>query len=162
VAAVVEVMSWLLIRALSANSAGLDVEVVKALFGTKPMPPMPLYLLSAGASAIALIVLCVTLTEMFSTASWVKPFVSTGQLALTLYVAHVVIGMGVLELFGALENQTLFFAISSAVMFCIIGVTFSHYWRKHFSRGPLEWAMRCSTELSFGRMIPRELRPDGE
>jgi len=141
----VEFISWFAIQTLSITALGIDEETVKSLFGTKPMPPMPLYLLSAGATAIVIIVLCVALTEKFRMASWIKPLVATGQLALTLYVAHVIIGMGFLEVLGALENQTLLFSMGSSFIFCTVSIIFSYFWRQRFSRGPLESIMRYIT-----------------
>ena len=85
------------------------------------------------------------LTEKYPDAKWTKPFISTGQLALTLYVAHLVIVRGRPGVLGILENQTLSFVIGSAIIFCICGVIFSHFWRKRFERGPIEWAMRRIT-----------------
>ena len=84
------------------------------------------------------------LTEKYSDVKWTKPFIATGQLALTLYVAHLVIGMGLLKVLEVLD-KTLPFAIGSAVIFCICAVIFSHFWRKRFERGPLEWGMRRIT-----------------
>ena len=140
-----ESASWLLIRYFSANVSGLDVETVGALFGTEAIPPMPLYLFASGGVATTIIGLSLMLTERFPDAKWIKPFITTGQLSLTLYVAHVVIGMGLLDALGILENQTLPFAIGSAVVFCICAVIFSHFWRKRFERGPLEWGIRRIT-----------------
>ena len=37
------------------------------------------------------------LTQKYPDAKWTGPFIATGQLALTLYVAHLVIGRGMLE-----------------------------------------------------------------
>ena len=68
-----------------------------AVFGTTPMPPMPLYMLAASGTSIVVIVLCVRIAERFAGARWLAPLVATGQLALTLYVAHVVIGLAPLE-----------------------------------------------------------------
>lgn len=85
------------------------------------------------------------LTEKYADSQWTKPFVATGQLALTLYIAHLVIGRGALEVLEILGNQTLPFAIGSAAIFCICGVIFSHFWTKQFERGPIEWAMRRIT-----------------
>jgi len=140
-----ELVSWLLVHTFPANALGADSETVEFLFGTSPMPPMPLYLLSGGGSALVVIALSIMLTERFATARWLGPFVATGQLALTHYVAHVVIGMGLLGVLGLLENQTLFFAVGSAVIFCAGAVLFSFFWRKRFNRGPLEWVMRRVT-----------------
>ena len=85
------------------------------------------------------------LTERYPDAKWTRPFVATGQLALTLYIAHLIVGRGILEGLGFLENQAFPFAIGSAVIFCICAVIFSHFWRKRFERGPVEWAMRRIT-----------------
>lgn len=85
------------------------------------------------------------LTEKYPNAKWTKPFIAMGQLALTLYVAHLVIGKWTLEALGVLGNRTLPFAIGSAVIFCICAVIFSHFWRKQFERGPIEWVMRRIT-----------------
>lgn len=77
--------------------------------------------------------------------AWLRPFVATGQLALTLYLAHVVLGMGVLEAIGRLKKQTLPFALLAALVFCIMSVVFAQLWRKRFKRGPLEAIMRTLT-----------------
>ena len=71
----------------------LGEEDAMAVFGTTPMPPMPLYMLAASGTSIVVIVLCVRIAERFAGAWWLAPLVATGQLALTLYVAHVVIGL---------------------------------------------------------------------
>jgi len=137
-----ECISWLIVSYLSTSSYALDMETVIALFGTEPMPPMPLYLFAGGGTAVAVIAGSIMLTEKYSSAGWIVPFVATGQLALTLYVAHVIIGMGTLDELGFLENQSPPFAIGSAVLFCVCAILFSHFWRKRFKRGPLEWVMR--------------------
>ena len=106
VAVLAEVTSWGLIRLLSAGQSPTDLENIAAVFGTEPMPPVPLYVLAGAGTACAVIVACIALGERFETATWLKPFIATGQLALTLYVAHVVLGMGTLEAVGRLEDQT--------------------------------------------------------
>ena len=94
--------------------------------------------------AVAIIGGSLMLTERLSDAKWIKPFLTTGQLALTLYVIHLIIREGLLKTLGVLD-KTLPFAIGSAVLFCICAVIFSHAWRKRFERGPLEWGMRRVT-----------------
>lgn len=115
------------------------------LFDTEPMPPMPLYIVAGATIAIVVILLCLEVTERFPQAAWFQPFVHAGQLALTLYVAHVVVGMGFLEIIGRLEQQTMPFAVTSGIIFSILAVLFAHQWRKRFARGPLEWGMRAFT-----------------
>lgn len=144
VAVVAEAVSWILVKTLSAGAGPVGVELVSDLFGTAPMPPMPLYIIAGSGTACAVIAACVALGERFAEASWLKPWVATGQLALTLYVAHVVLGMGGLEALGWLEHQTPTFAIGSALVFSALSILFAHLWRKRFKRGPLEWVMRRS------------------
>ncbi len=134
VAAAAEILSHILTKIIPGESG--------VIFGTEPMPPMPLYILAGAGTAIVIITLCLEFTFRYPKARIFSPLVATGQLALTLYVAHVVIGMGFLEIIGRLEHQTLKFATISAAVFSVIAIVFSVYWRKRFQRGPLEWVMR--------------------
>ena len=155
IAGIAEAVSWLLIRTLSAGASPADQEAIAAVFGTEPMPPMPLYMLAGAGTACAIISASVAFAERYRDAAWLRPFVATGQLALTLYAAHVIVGMGVLEAFGKLENQTLSFALFAALVFCAFGVLFSHLWRSRFKRGPLEAIMRILTDPKTLRERPR-------
>jgi uncharacterized membrane protein YeiB len=143
-----EAASHLLTAWMLARFPDVDPTDIRDLFGTAPMPPTPLYLLSAGGTAVALITLCLSLSlsRPFTAANWLlSPLTSTGQMALTLYVAHVVVGMGVLEALGLLEGQTLPVSVASALVFCAAGVAFAALWGRVAKRGPLEWALRRLT-----------------
>ncbi|MFT5144117.1 MAG: hypothetical protein ACI84D_002749 [Thalassolituus oleivorans] len=146
VALTAEGLSWLLVRTLSPGASMADLEAIVAIFGTEPMPPMPLYMLAGAGTACAVIAASIALGERYDSAVWLRPFVATGQLALTLYVAHVVLGMGTLDAIGRLENQTLPFALLASIVFCAVGVVFAHLWRSRFKRGPLEAIMRVLTD----------------
>ena len=136
-AVVAETLSYILLKIFPGE--------IGTIFSTEPMPPMPLYMAAGAGTAIAIIMLCLEYTLRYPNAKIVTPLVWTGQLALTLYIAHVVIGMGFLETIGRLENQTLPFAVITASIFFVLAVIFSYYWRKQFPRGPLEWGMRKIT-----------------
>lgn len=114
-------------------------------WSSAPMPPLPLYWLAAAGTACAVIAVCIGVGERWRDARWLAPLVHTGQIALTLYVAHVVLGMGALDAAGRLENQSFAFSVGSALVFCAAAVLFSHLWRRRFKLGPLEWLMRRST-----------------
>jgi uncharacterized membrane protein YeiB len=146
-----EAASWLLVRTLSHGETRGDQEAIAAIFGTEPMPPMPLYVLAGGGIACAVVAAAIALGERYQGAAWLRPFVATGQLALTLYVAHVVVGMGVLDVVGRLENQTLPFVLLSAAIFCALAMLFATLWRTKFMHGPLEAVMRALTDA---RMKP--------
>jgi uncharacterized membrane protein YeiB len=69
------------------------------------------------------------------------PLLATGQLALTLYVAHVAIGLAPLEKLGH-GRQSVAFSVVWGAAFCVGAVGFSHFWRSAFTRGSLEMVMR--------------------
>ena len=125
---------------------GEDPVDIIGLCGTAPIPPMPLYLLSSGGSAMIVIILCTILTERLPSFSGLfRPLIATGQMALTFYVAHVVVGMGLLEAMGSLNNQSITVALFSALCFFTASMAFALLWRRYFKHGPLEWAMRTIT-----------------
>ncbi len=112
---------------------------------TMLIPIRFLYLFAKWGAAIAIIGGSLMLTEKYPEAKWTKPFIATGRLALTLYVVHLAIDMGIAKVLEGLENNAYLFATGSAVIFCICAVIFSHFWRKRFERGPLEWGIRRIT-----------------
>lgn len=120
----------------------VPVEDVRALLGTSPMPPMPQYLLAGGSLALVVILLCLEASERWGDAPVLQALVSTGKLSLTLYVAHVLVGMGTLEAMGWLENQPIERALISTLMFCLAGTAFAVLWLRRFRSGPLEWVFR--------------------
>jgi len=138
--------SWFLIQSLSAGVSLADQETIVSIFGTKPMPPMPLYILAGAGTASAIVAALVDVGVRCGSHRWIRPWVATGQLALTLYVAHVVVGMGILEAIGRLENQTLSFSLLASGIFFISSVVFAYLWGCRFKRGPIEMLMRYLTE----------------
>ncbi|QWG30896.1 DUF1624 domain-containing protein [Bacillus mycoides] len=112
------------------------------LFNTGPILPNILYVASATGSAIAILIICLHLTEKYEKNWFFTSIVQTGQLTLTHYVSHVFIGIGLLILLNRIEYQTLLFVLLFATGFFIFSVLFSVLWRKKFPRGPIEWIMR--------------------
>jgi uncharacterized protein len=133
-----------LIRVTIGDGSALEMtsEEVNFLFSTSIIPPLPQYIISAGSSAVVMLVACLYFSDRFSESNINKWLCKTGQLSLTLYVAHVIIGMGILESIGRLENQTINFSLLSALIFCVCGMVFSVAWLKFFKTGPLEWIFR--------------------
>lgn len=126
----------------NGKSLGLIPAEVDFLFSTSIIPPLPQYVIAASSLAAAIIMCCLHISEYFYKSRLVIWLQQTGQLSLTLYVAHVIIGMGTLEAIGRLENQTIGFALLSSVIFCISGIVFSVWWLKIFKMGPLERLFR--------------------
>ncbi len=69
----------------------------------------------------------------------------TGQMALTWYFAHIILGLGSVVLFGLEASQPLPTAAACGVGFFAIAVLASWIWRAFFRHGPLEWVMRKVT-----------------
>lgn len=115
------------------------------LFSTGSIPPMPLFLLSAGGVALAIIMSCVHLSELFTNSRIIRSLAATGQLALTWYIGHVVIGLGVLTSLGLYQNQSLATALWLALGFFGLAVGCSVWWKKRFNNGPLESILRWAT-----------------
>ncbi len=121
---------------------GLSQTEVLSLFSTSMIPPLPQYIISSGSSACIVLIVCFYFSDKFHGSKMITWLCKTGQLSLTLYVAHVILGMGVLDAINRLNNQTISFSLLSSLIFCICGVVFSHFWLKHFKVGPLEWLFR--------------------
>jgi len=82
-------------------------------------------MISAASSAIIVLIGSLCFSEKCSENNITKWLYQTGKLSLTLYVAHVLIGMGILEFIGRLENQTINFSLFCVLSFCCCGIIFS-------------------------------------
>ena len=112
-------------------------------WGMSSIPPGPLYILSAGAMAVFVIALCLELTASAMVARLTRPLACTGQLALTFYLAHVLVLYFVVEpLQDSFEVSRLTLAASAALAFGIGAIAFATAWRRFMARGPLESVMR--------------------
>ncbi|MFH5823434.1 DUF418 domain-containing protein [Georgenia sp. AZ-5] len=98
---------------------------------------MPLWLLSGTGSAA--LVLGLLLRAGGFVDRWLWPLVATGQLALTIYVAHLL----VLDLVVRPEPQVLIEGVLISMALCAGAVVFATVWRRHFDRGPLEVLLRA-------------------
>ena len=114
------------------------------IIGTNPMPPLPIYMLNGIAIAILVISLCILLGKRYATNKVVVALKNTGQLALTFYVAHVVLGMGVIEALSSSKMGTysIEFSVGYALIFSLLCILFANLWLKFKHYGPLEWIMK--------------------
>ncbi len=117
------------------------------IFGTSPMPPMFFYMITASSLAVFIIMVSIYVTEKYSNTLFTKMIENTGQLALSNYIIHVIVGMVGLQIVcGKLEQAfSIEFTLIYALFFSALTIVFSYYWRKSFERGPLEFLMRKIT-----------------
>ncbi len=113
-----------------------------AILTTSPVPPMPLYALAGMGAAALLIGLCLMLAPPFARIGVLQLLVPAGRQTLTLYIAHILIGMGVLEALGLIGSQSLASAFIAALAFCLAATVYAWVWSRRFGRGPAEALMR--------------------
>jgi uncharacterized membrane protein YeiB len=65
-----------------------------------------------------------------------------GQMALTWYFLHLVVGLGSVVGAGLATSQPLPLAEACGVLFFALAVFVSWLWKRRFRHGPLEWVMR--------------------
>jgi uncharacterized protein len=138
-----ELTSHILIFHFAAHPNGMDAETIEALLGTESMPPLPLFLMSSGGTVVVLIALSVRAAEMRPLRPWLQPLAAAGQMALTWYVLHIVLGLGTVVVSGLAGREPLPVAEGCGVLFFALAVIVSWLSKRRYRRGPLEWAMRA-------------------
>lgn len=98
---------------------------------------MPLWLVGAAGAATAVLGGCLLLASWLPRGSW--PLAATGQLALTVYVGHLLVLAAVPEL---LRRDTVEAAIRTVGAFTVVTVALCTAWRAVIPRGPLEAVLR--------------------
>ncbi len=106
------------------------------LFSSEPHSQMPLWLLGATASAIAVLGLCLLLADALPRA--IQPLAATGQMALTVYVGHIILLSTAPEI---VERETVPAAVVSVGTFMVVVAVVCFLWRLLLPRGPLEAAL---------------------
>ena len=135
-----EIMSFI----ISGYVIPADSEL-QFLFMTDSMPPMPLYFLAASGSALLIIGLCLLVSEKFKESKIYSLIAPAGTQTLTLYVLHIIVGLGFIDAIGFTGTQTSSQAFVAAIIFCILGTIFAFTWSKWFRRGIFESLMRKLT-----------------
>ena len=104
--------------------------------------PSPLYVLAACGTSIFIIALSQVIVTHWGGALIVRALVNAGQIALTLYLAHALLGVVIpQEVFG-IEGLPLAWVLIYALVFSLAAIVFAHLYRSRFKRGPVESLMR--------------------
>ncbi len=93
----IQIISYLSILFLSEGNPETAKELTE-IIGTNPMPPLPIYMFNGISVAFLIISACILIAKRFESNFIIDALTKTGQLALTFYVAHVIIGMGIIEI----------------------------------------------------------------
>lgn len=123
-------------------------------FGTGHLPALPLFILSAGGTATAVIALCVRAAAGWPGRAW-RPLAATGEMALTWYIAHILVGPSMFISLGLIKQPPMTTCALCAVLFFVAMMLISWGWKRHFRHGPLEWVMRVVSQGGSGRALKR-------
>lgn len=128
--------------AFAAPLIGTDAATI---LGTSPIPPGPFYMLNGMSAASLVIGLCLLLPPTIYQNPAIKTLCKTGQQTLTLYFAHILIGMGIIEMMGLISATSSLVALNAAALFVAASIIYVTMWNLKFKRGPLEELMRRTT-----------------
>lgn len=135
------------IAAIAASVALSSVlsGVMGPLSGIKPLPPGPWFVLGGVGTAMLIVGICLLAAKASPVSSVAGTLIPAGRQTLTLYIAHIIIGMGLLEELDMLSGQTIETAFLVAVIFMLSATVFAWAWSRKFRAGPLEMLMRRLT-----------------
>jgi len=144
---IIQIVSYLSISILSEGNQDAALELTEIL-GINPMPPLPIYMFNGISIAFTVISACIIIAKKFENSFIIDALNKTGQLALTFYAAHVIFGMGIIEVIdpSKIGNYSIEFSVIYAIVFSLLCILFAVIWRKHKKMGPLEWIMRKVTD----------------
>lgn len=142
----IQLLSFMTVSMLSEGNQQTAKELTE-IFGTSPMPPLPIYMFGGISIAISIISACILISNRYSSNRIIVALNKTGQLALTFYVAHVVVGMGIIDAVNPskMGNYSIEFSVIYSLVFSLICIVFATIWLKYKKSGPLEWIIRKIT-----------------
>jgi len=76
------------------------------------------------------------------THKYLEPIIFLGKIALSIYVIHILVGIGYFYLTDSLNSLNLYLAISYSVAFLVITSAILYIWTKKFHQGPLEYLIK--------------------
>ena len=124
-----------------------DDPELAAYLGTESIPPGPFYILAGTGTACMVIGALLKFWPQVQALHIGPALTAPGRQSLTLYMAHILIGMGILDeaglLDGSLSAQQI---VAYALAFCAVSSAYALLWSRKFKRGPLEALMRVTTK----------------
>jgi uncharacterized membrane protein YeiB len=126
----------------SSAQHGHGLENLLPLFQIVSWDSIPLFMISAMGTALGVISLSTILADKYGNSRWIMPHIAAGQVTLSLYVAHIIVGTLFLKAVETLEMELVFFPLWGTMVFYTGAVLFAYYWMRRFGKGPLELLMR--------------------
>ncbi len=129
---------------LFTNDNNTLVNELRYIFGTESIPPLPLYILNGISISLVIVSFCILLSNKYRNSKVLHALENTGKMALTFYIAHVILGIipFYLEYAPALGTFPLEFSLIYAAIFSLFSILFANIWLMTEKYGPLELLMR--------------------
>lgn len=105
--------------------------------------PSPLHLFAAIGTSIFVIALSQAIVARWPNARIVRALVHAGQVALTLYLAHALLGVVLPQDVLGMPRLPLAWVVGYALAFSAVAIVLAHLYRLRFKRGPVEFLMRA-------------------
>ena len=146
-----EFFSWIIFHVAESHDYSWSLDAILPWVAIDPWEPLPLFMISAGGTALVVIITLVVLADHFKSARWLRPFVAAGQSTLTLYILHIVMAEAGIRTMKLWCIDSSLFPIVGGGLFFGTALLGCYFWKKHFKRGPLEWVMRGFFDVSLFR-----------
>lgn len=133
------------IRMALFDSGDADLQELSQLFSLGPVPATIFYMIDAAASSCAVIAASIIFAKKFSSLSIVKAINVAGRQTLTLYIAHIYLGMWLMDVSGMLGGSSISTSLLTSILFVFVAAIGCNIWSNFFKLGPLETVMRKIT-----------------
>lgn len=130
------------IKLVPVEEYGYALPYIADLFGSSAYPPTPVFVMFGLGVGFIVLSLSLMICAADGRRKLLQPVIHAGQMALTLYLAHVFIGVTGIEWFLPEKMESIFWLYGIVIAFFIASMVFATIWRRYHARGPVEWAMR--------------------
>jgi uncharacterized membrane protein YeiB len=140
--AATETVSHYALKIWLSHPGGFSEDTIRSICETASMPPLPIFLLTVIGTALTVIALALMGGHRWQRATFTLPLIATGQMALTWYLFHIVVGAAWVRKKGWHTAGTVTNGLLVGVIFFAIIVVLSTLWKRRFKYGPMEWVLR--------------------
>jgi uncharacterized membrane protein YeiB len=130
-----------IVNSLVRNDADNGVSsalVWRHLVSTQPFDRSMLYVLASLGVVVAVFLIITILCEKFHDSLGVRVAQTTGQLTLTIYLAHIFIYNFVVTQAGLVQPTGLDTAMTMSIVVFVAAIIWANWWSPLFGRGPAE------------------------
>lgn len=138
----IEIAARVLAALLAAPRGPLTPDTADTWMGLHSVPPLPPFMLSVIASAVAIVGLSLLLGLRLPSARLTQALVNTGQMALSVYVFHILLGAALLHRFGRHPFRSTTAAVLAGLLFFLLLTLAISAWKRRFKQGPMEYLLR--------------------